>query len=311
MTAFSNKNDLLTFSDWSSAEMNALLDLALDVKARPENYNQALANKNIVAIFEKPSLRTRVSFDIGINKLGGHLVYVDSQGAPLKDREDPVDVGANLACWADGIVSRVYEHKTLVDLAQGAKVPVINALCDLYHPCQALADYLGMAEKFGSVKGKTMAYVGDGNNVTHSLLIVGALLGCNQVVITPKGFEISPNIAQHAAKLAYENNVDITISNSIDELEKADIIYTDTWLSMGDDTPLADIKEKFAPYQVNEALMQKTNASFVMHCQPAHRDLEITSSLMDSDKSLLMLQAENRMHAQNAIMVALIGKQDS
>ena len=287
--------------------MTALLELALDVKKNPAKYSQTLANKNVVAIFEKPSLRTRVSFDIGVNKLGGHLVYVDSQGAPLKDREDPIDVGANLACWADAIVSRVYEHKTLVELAKGASVPVINALCDLYHPCQALADYLGMAEQFGDVKGRTMAYVGDGNNVTHSLLIVGALLGCNLCVITPKGYEISADIAKHAAKLAFENGVELILSNSIDALEKADIIYTDTWLSMGDDTPLADIKEKFAPYQVNEALMERTNASYVMHCQPAHRDLEITSSLMDSDKSLLMLQAENRMHAQNAILSALVG----
>ena len=266
--------------------MQTLLALALDLKQYPEKYGKPLAGKSVVAIFEKPSLRTRVSFDIGVNKLGGHLVYVDSQGSPLKDREDPVDVGANLACWADAIVSRVYEHQTLVDLAKGANIPVINALCDLYHPCQALADYLGMHEKLGELKGKTMAYIGDGNNVTHSLLIVGALLGVNQTVITPKGFEISAKIAKHAAKLAYENGVDLTIAN---------------------DTPLSEIKEKFAPFQVNEDLMKKAGASYVMHCQPAHRDLEITGSLMDSEQSLLMLQAENRMHAQNAILASLIG----
>jgi ornithine carbamoyltransferase len=299
--------DLLSFSDWSPQSMQTLLALALDLKQYPEKYGKPLAGKSVVAIFEKPSLRTRVSFDIGVNKLGGHLVYVDSQGSPLKDREDPVDVGANLACWADAIVSRVYEHQTLVDLAKGANIPVINALCDLYHPCQALADYLGMHEKLGELKGKTMAYIGDGNNVTHSLLIVGALLGVNQTVITPKGFEISAKIAKHAAKLAYENGVDLTIANAIDELGQADILYTDTWLSMGDDTPLSEIKEKFAPFQVNEDLMKKAGASYVMHCQPAHRDLEITGSLMDSEQSLLMLQAENRMHAQNAILASLIG----
>ena len=165
--------DLLSFSDWTASSMKALLNLAVDLKTTPEKYGRPLEGKSVVAIFEKPSLRTRVSFDIGINKLGGHMVYVDSQGSPLKDREDPVDVGANLACWADAIVSRVYEHKTLVDLAAGANVPVINALCDLYHPCQALADYISMFENLGSVEGKTMAYIGDGNNVTHSLLIVG------------------------------------------------------------------------------------------------------------------------------------------
>jgi ornithine carbamoyltransferase len=299
--------DLLSFRDWNSASMRSLLKLALELKQTPEKFGKPLDGKSIVAIFEKPSLRTRVSFDIGINKLGGHMVYIDSQGSPLKDREDPIDVGANLACWADAIVSRVYEHKTLVDLAAGANIPVINALCDLYHPCQALADYLAMFEKLGDVKGKTMAYIGDGNNVTHSLLIVGALLGCHQTVITPKGFEINPSIAKHAAKLAYENNVRLTIANDIGELGQADILYTDTWLSMGDNTPLAEIKEKFASYQVNEALMQKSGASYVMHCQPAHRDLEITGSLMDSKQSLLMLQAENRMHAQNAILAMLVG----
>lgn len=299
--------DLLSFREWSASSMSALLRLALDLKTQPAKYGRPLAGKSVVAIFEKPSLRTRVSFDIGINKLGGHMVYVDSQGSPLKDREDPVDVGANLACWADAIVSRVYEHQTLVDLALGANVPVINALCDLYHPCQALADYLSMFESLGSVQGKTMAYIGDGNNVTHSLLIVGALLGCHQKVITPKGFEVNPKIAKHAAKLAHENGVSLSIANDINELGQADILYTDTWLSMGDDTPLAEIKEKFAAYQVNEELMQRSGASYVMHCQPAHRDLEITGSLMDSKQSLLMQQAENRMHAQNAILAMLVG----
>lgn len=299
--------DLLSFSDWSSTSMTALLNLAVNLKNNPEKFGRPLEGKSIVAIFEKPSLRTRVSFDIGINKLGGHMVYVDSQGSPLTNREDPVDVGANLACWADAIVARVYEHRTLVGLASGAKVPVINALCDLYHPCQALADYLTMFEQLGTVKGKTMAYIGDGNNVTHSLLIVGALLGCHQTVITPKGYEISAKIAKHAAKLAYENNVSLTIANDIAELGKADVLYTDTWLSMGDDTPLSEIKDKFASYKVNEALMLKSGASYVMHCQPAHRDLEITGSLMDGNQSLLIPQAENRMHAQNAILAHLVG----
>jgi ornithine carbamoyltransferase len=153
-----------------------------------------------------------------------------------------------------------------------------------------------------------MAYVGDGNNVTHSLLIVGLILGCHQVVVTPKGFEIDNSIAHLANALATKHGANLTITNNIEELTQADIIYTDTWISMGDDTPLAEIKQIFAPYQVNEALMEQANAKHVMHCQPAHRDLEITGSLMDSNASLLMLQSENRMHAQNAIMAALIGK---
>jgi ornithine carbamoyltransferase len=182
----SKHSDLLSFSQWTSEQANALLKFAIDLKNKPEDFGKPLANKSVVALFEKPSLRTRVSFDIGINKLGGHMVYVDSQGQPLEKREDPKDVGANISQWADAIVARVYSHNTLTALAKGADIPVVNALCDMYHPCQALADYISMYEALGSVKGKTMAYIGDGNNVTHSLLILGVLLGCHQVVVTPR-----------------------------------------------------------------------------------------------------------------------------
>ena len=301
-------NSLLTFAEWQPEQVETLLKLAVDVKTQPERYSQRLAGKSVVALFEKPSLRTRVSFDIGINKLGGHLVYLDSQSNKLNGREDMQDMGANLACWADAIVARDFDHQTLVTLDQTANIPVVNALCDLYHPCQAMADYLGMFEKFGRVKGKTMAYIGDGNNVTHSLLLVGALLGCNQVVITPKGHEVDPGILAKAAAIGQQTGASITHSNDLTTLAEtgAEILYTDTWLSMGDDTPLSEIKDKFMPYQVNESLMASSGAQYVMHCQPAHRDLEITGSLMDSSASLLMLQAENRMHAQNAILVHLM-----
>ena len=299
---------LLTFAEWQPQQVETLLKLALNVKTQPEQYSQRLAGKSIVALFEKPSLRTRVSFDIGINKLGGHLVYLDSQSNNLNGREDMHDMGANLACWADAIVARVFDHQTLVTLDQAAKVPVVNALCDMYHPCQAMADYLGMYEKLGAVKGKTMAYIGDGNNVTHSLLLVGALLGCNQVVITPEGHEVDDSILAKATEIGKATGATVTQSNKLETLNSigADVLYTDTWLSMGDNTPLSQIKDKFMPYQVNEDLMASSGAQYVMHCQPAHRDLEITGSLMDSDASLLMLQAENRMHAQNAILVHLM-----
>jgi ornithine carbamoyltransferase len=301
---------LLSFSDWTAKDANSLLNFAITLKQTPERFGHPLAGKSVVALFEKPSLRTRVSFDIGINKLGGHMVYVDSQSEPLEKREDPKDVSANISQWADAIVARVYKHKTLEDLASVGNIPIINALCDMYHPCQALADYISMKEAFGDIKGKTLAYVGDGNNVTHSLLILGVLLGCNQVVITPKGHEIDAKIAQKVAKMADEQNVSFTISNHIDTLTNADVIYTDTWLSMGDETPLKDIKEKFMPYQVNKALMQQAGASYVMHCQPAHRDLEITGELMDSTQSLLMQESKNRMHAQNAILCLLLTELD-
>ena len=300
---------LLTFHDWQPEQAHELLMLALDVKTHPQRYSNALTGKSIIALFEKPSLRTRVSFDIGINKLGGHMVYLDSQSNKLAGREDVKDMGANFACWADAIVARVFDHESLTVLAESSNVPVINALCDQYHPCQALADYLAMYETLGDVKGKTMAYVGDGNNVTHSLLLLGTLLGCNQVVVTPEGFEVDADILAQAQKNAANTGCSVVTSNSVDALYQQpngiDVVYTDTWLSMGDDTPLADITAAFMPYQVNENMLEQSGAQYVMHCQPAHRDLEISGSLMDSDASLLMLEAENRMHAQNAILVHL------
>lgn len=300
---------LLTFHDWQPQDAYTLLMLALDVKTHPNRYANALAGKSVIALFEKPSLRTRVSFDIGIHKLGGHMVYLDSQSNKLAGREDVKDMGANFACWADAIVARVFAHESLTVLAESSNVPVINALCDQYHPCQALADYLAMYETLGEIKGKTMAYVGDGNNVTHSLLLLGTLLGCNQVVVTPEGFEVDADVLAQAQKNAAETGCSVTTSNDLNALYEqpngVDVVYTDTWLSMGDETPLEKIKATFMPYQVNEKMMELSGAQHVMHCQPAHRDLEISGSLMDSSASLLMLEAENRMHAQNAILVHL------
>ncbi|MDT0595520.1 ornithine carbamoyltransferase [Glaciecola petra] len=301
-----NTKNLLSFTDWEPEHAKLLLDFAIDLKQNPAEYGKPLAGKSIVALFEKPSLRTRVSFDIGIHNLGGHMVYVDSQGQLMEKREDPKDVGANISQWAQAIVARVFSHNTLVALSSGASVPVVNALCDKYHPCQALADYITLQECYGDISGKTIAYIGDGNNVTHSLNILGILLGCHQVVITPENYEIDPRIKSDIVALADANNVTISFHQSLAEAPSADVIYTDTWLSMGDDTPLEQIKTTFMPFQVNQALMEHCKADYVMHCQPAHRDLEITGELMDSPQSLLMQQAENRMHAQNAILCYLL-----
>jgi ornithine carbamoyltransferase len=300
------KQDLLTFKDWSADELYALIDLAKSIKQNPCDYRKALDGKSVVALFEKPSLRTRVSFDIGINKLGGHMVYLDTQSNKLVGREDVKDMGANLACWADAIVARVYSHSTLEQLAASSKVPVINALCDLYHPCQAIADYLTLSEKFYNLSKVKLAYVGDGNNVTHSLMLVGVTLGCEVVVITPKGYEVDAAIVEFCRKKASLNGGKLLISNDIAAAKGANAIYTDTWLSMGDTTPLAEIQDTFAGFKVDEAMMQKTGAEYVMHCQPAHRDLEISATLCDGEQSLLMQQAENRMHGQNAILMKLL-----
>jgi ornithine carbamoyltransferase len=301
------KQDLLTFKDWSQEAINDLLALAADIKNAPHEYSDTLKGKSIVALFEKPSLRTRVSFDIGINKLGGHLVYLDSQAGKLAGREDAKDMGANLSCWADAIVARVYSHNTLVQMAEAAKVPVVNALCDLYHPCQAIADFLCLTEQYDDIQNVTLAYIGDGNNVTHSLLLMGAILGTNITVVTPPGYESDEKIIAIAKQKAQQSGAVISIGTEVEAAIGAQVLYTDTWLSMGDDTPLEQIKKTFAPYMVNEDMMRLTGADYVMHCQPAHRDLEITSSLIDGEKSLLMEQAENRMHGQNAILTHILG----
>lgn len=300
------KQDLLSFKDWTADQLHNLLALAKTIKNNPAGYRTALGGKSIVALFEKPSLRTRVSFDIGINKLGGHMVYLDSQSNKLAGREDVKDMGANLACWADAIVSRVFAHSTLEQLAESAKVPVINALCDMYHPCQAVADYLTISENYDDLSKVKLAYIGDGNNVTHSLMLVGVALGCEVVVITPEGYEVDENIIKLTQARAQQFGGKLTVSTDINAANGSQVLYTDTWLSMGDETPLADIKDTFAGYEINEALMEKTGAKYVLHCQPAHRDLEISGSLIDSEASLLMQQAENRMHGQNAILVQLL-----
>lgn len=300
------KQDLLTFKDWTASQLNDLLSLASSIKAEPATGASILKGKSIVALFEKPSLRTRVSFDIGINKLGGHMVYLDSQASKLAGREDAKDTAANIACWADAIVARVFAHSTLEEFSQAADIPVINALCDVYHPCQAAADYLTLKETFGNLNDLTLAYVGDGNNVTHSLLIVGAILGVNVTSVTPEGYEVDPAIFKLAQQLAKVSGASITQSHDITATKGANVLYADTWISMGDETPLEQIKQTFSPYKVDEALMALSGATHVMHCQPAHRDLEISGSLIDSEKSLLMQQAENRMHAQNAILANLI-----
>ncbi len=282
------KQDLLSFKDWSKDQLEALIALAKKIKQQPTNYKNALEGLSIVALFEKPSLRTRVSFDIGIHKLGGHLVYLDSQSNKLAGREDSQDMGANLACWADAIVARVFAHSTLEELAKSAKVPVINALCDRYHPCQALADYLTLSEHYADLSKVKLAYIGDGNNVTHSLIIVGVALGCEVIVITPKGYEVEPSIVQLGKQRAAEYGGKLTVSNNIKAAVGAHILYTDTWLSMGDTTPLSEIKDIFADYAITPELMAKTGAEYVMHCQPAHRDLEISSEIIDGPQSLLM-----------------------
>lgn len=297
---------LLSLKDYSKEQIEQILTLAKDVKANPANYADALKGKSVVTLFEKPSLRTRVTFDIGVNKLGGHPVYLDSQNGAMGTRETVQDFAANLSRWCDAIVARVYDHQTLVEMTEHATVPVINSLCNLYHPCQALADFLTISEHFDDLSKVHLAYVGDGNNVTHSLLLCGAILGATVTAVSPRGHNVDAQILKEAEALAAVSGATIRVTDSLDDIEGVNVIYTDTWVSMGDNTPLEQVKEIYMPYQINQALLDKTGATKVLHCQPAHREWEITSEVMDGPASLILDQAENRMHAQNAVLLTLM-----
>ncbi len=300
--------NLLTGMEMTQQQALDLIALGKDLKANPSKYAQALAGKSVVTLFEKQSLRTRVTFDIGVNKLGGHAVYLDQTNGAMGSREDVKDFAANISRWADCIVARVFDHKTLVEMQEYASVPVINSLCDLYHPCQGMADFLTIAQNYDDLTKVKLAYIGDGNNVTHSLFIAGAILGATVTAVCPLGHSPDAQIMKKAEEIAKETGATITVTNNINDIKGYDVVYGDTWLSMGDDTPLEQIKAKFMPFQINQALLDNTGIKHILHCQPAHRGLDITSDVMDGPASLIFDQAENRMHIQNAIMLTLINK---
>ena len=300
--------NLLTGMEMTQQQALDLIALGKDLKANPSKYAQALAGKSVVTLFEKQSLRTRVTFDIGVNKLGGHAVYLDQTNGAMGSREDVKDFAANISRWADCIVARVFDHKTLVEMQEYATVPVINSLCDLYHPCQGMADFLTISQNYDDLTKVKLAYIGDGNNVTHSLFIAGAILGATVTAVCPLGHSPDAQLLKKAEEIAKETGATITVTNNIEDIKGYDVVYGDTWLSMGDDTPLEQIKAKFMPYQINQELLDATGIKHVLHCQPAHRGLDITSDVMDGPASLIFDQAENRMHIQNAIMLTLINK---
>jgi ornithine carbamoyltransferase len=291
------------------AQIQSLIELALAIKKSPKNYQLALAGKSVAMIFEKPSLRTHVSFDMGIAKLGGHALYLGQQNGKLGERERVRDYAKNLSCYADAIVARVYSHSAIEELAKHASVPVINALCDQYHPCQALADFVTLQERFSDLSGLKLAYVGDGNNVSNSLMLMAAILGVDFTLVCPAGFEPKQSMLVKANELAEQAGSKMLITSSIDELGWQDVIYTDTWVSMGAENHKNEqILKKFAPYQVNYQMIEATGACAVMHCQPAHLEQEISTALFDSELAIVFQQAENRMWAQNAILVSLLAE---
>jgi len=303
------KPDLLSIADLTPGEVESLFELTSLVKARPAEFARALTGKQLVLIFEKPSLRTRVTFEVGIGSLGGRSLFIDQTAGRLGARESLPDIARNLERWVDGIVLRTFAHQTVTEMAAHASVPVINGLSDREHPCQALADYFTLLEKFHELKPLKLAFVGDGNNVAHSLLLTAARLGSRIAVATPPGYEPAADVVQAAAETAAQTGGAVTLTYDPEEaVAGADAIYTDVWASMGQEHQAGERRSIFASYQVNDELMAHAAPDAVfMHCLPAHRGDEVTDAVMDSSRSVVYDQAENRLHVQKAILLLLLG----
>ena len=299
--------DLLTGAEWGPSETRDLLQRTAEIKARPSRYASALRNKHIALIFEKPSLRTRVTFEVGIQSMGGFVVFLDHTQARLGERESIPDVARNLEQWVQGIVARVYEQRVLEEMAANIKIPVVNALSDKFHPCQALADFFTLEEKFGSVKGFKLAYVGDGNNVCHSLIYLAARLGVHIRIATPANYAPDADVLADAKRVAKETRAKIELFTEADEaVAGCQAVYTDAWTSMGFEAEEKVRRHVFKSYQVNRKLMEQAAPGAVfMHCLPAHRGMEVTDEVLDAPYSVVLQQSENRMYVQKAILHAL------
>jgi ornithine carbamoyltransferase len=295
------RNDL----DLTTEQLLAVLSLAQQVKQSRQRFASSLKGRYVCLLFEKPSLRTRFTFELAVKQLGGDCV---TQAGPIAEREPLKDVARNLARWVDAIVARTFLQESIDGLAEWSGLPVINALSNLYHPCQALADVLTLKEHFGRLRGLKLAYVGDGNNVAHSLLLCAARLGIHFAIATPDGYGPYGGIVEQARALAVETGAEIEIGNDPSRaVASADAVYTDVWASMGQESEAKQRNRIFAPYQVNEKLLAQAgpNAKF-MHCLPAKRDLEVTDAVVEGPQSVVFDQAENRLHVQKALLLSLL-----
>jgi ornithine carbamoyltransferase len=298
--------DLTKDLDMTSEELFALLDLASDVKRSPEVYRSALTGKSIALLFEKPSLRTRMTFELAIQQMGGFALVNEGH---IGAREPLKDMARNLDRWVDAIVARTFLQKTVDGLAHFSKVPVINALSDMYHPCQALADMQTLREHFGTNRGVKLAFVGDGNNMANSLMLNAARLGMDFALATPKKYEASPDIIAQTRQLTARSGSKFTVTNDPAEAARgAHAIYTDVWASMGAENEAAERRTAFADYQVDDDLFTYAEPeAILMHCLPAKRGEEVTDSVIESHRSVVFDQAENRLHAQKALLLMLLG----
>ena len=300
--------NLVADRDLTRDDLKLLFELTERVKASPGSFARALPGKQLALIFEKPSLRTRTTFEVGMTSLGGFAVYLDHTKPRLGERESIKDIARNLARWVDGIVARTFAHEAVVELAEYASIPVINALTDLFHPCQALADFFTLREKFGSLRGLKLAFVGDGNNVCHSLLITGAKLGVSVCVATPPGYEPKAEIFAEAKAFAAESGARVgLVHDPLEAVTGAQGVYTDVWASMGQEYAMHLRAQVFAPYRVTGNLMAAADpAAVFMHCLPAHRSQEVADEVIDSARSVVYDQAENRLHVQKALLILLL-----
>ena len=301
--------DLVSTRDLGTQGVQAVLHLAELMKSRPSVFQRALAGKQMVMFFEKPSLRTRLTFEAGMTSLGGTAMFVDQSKSRLDARETLSDIAHNLERWVDVIVLRTFAQETIEGMAGYASVPVINALSDLEHPCQALADYFTLQERFGDLKKISLAYVGDGNNVAHSLLLTCACLGSSIRIAAPKGYSPNPQIVADARKIAKQTGARIELlTDPHAAVAGVDAVYTDAWASMGQEQEAGQRAAIFPPYQVNRQLMAEAAPHAVfMHCLPAHRGEEVTNEVMESENSVVFEQAENRLHVQKSILYLLLG----
>jgi len=299
-------SDFLRDQDLTGEELVALLDLADELKRSPGDYAQAMAGKSIALLFEKPSLRTRLTFEVAMKQMGGGSVFVDG---PIGVREPLKDVARNLDRWVEGIVARVFAQTTVEGLAEWSRVPVINALSDSYHPCQALADVQTIREHFSGIRGLKLAFIGDGNNVAHSLMLTGLRLGMDFAIGCPDGYDPNPDIVALAESLAAETGGRLQITHDTAEaVAGAHAVYTDVWASMGQEQEAVKRKKAFRAYQVSDALFAQARPDAVfMHCLPARRGEEVSDGVMESPRSVIFDQAENRLHAQKALLLMLLG----
>ncbi len=300
----------LQIADFSADELRQFLHKAKELKdeLKAGGNQPILRGKVLGMIFQKPSLRTRVSFEVGMLHLGGHAIFISPNEISLGKRESVADVAQVLSGYVDGIMARVFSHEHLMELAQYSQVPVINGLSDYNHPCQALSDIFTIWERFNQVRGLKLAYVGDGNNVVTSLAVICAKLGMHITVATPKAYQLSAEVVTQVRNLAEESEINFAITDSpTDAVAEADVIYTDVWTSMGQESETEQRLKVFPPYQINRKLVSLAKPeAIVMHCLPAHRGEEITNEVADSSQSVIFQQAENRLHAQKAILALLL-----